>query len=119
MTDHTKLPWAAKPFKQYGDGFVIGNDSSNAAFVPGYQDHPQIAANAAFIVKACNAHQAYDELDRASAYYISRLEIMARGAPVRDLGEAESWYRFALGKLIESAETTAEHTSDDGGGAAK
>lgn len=56
MADHTQLPWRAKPAERYGDGFSIGNDDSNAAFVPGFQDHPHIRANADLIVKAVNCH---------------------------------------------------------------
>lgn len=55
MSDHSELPWTSSPAERYGDGFFIGNDHENTAFVPGYQDHPQIIANAALIVHSVNA----------------------------------------------------------------
>lgn len=46
---HTEGPWHAMACD---DGFWIGNDNENAAFVPGFTDHPLNQANASLVAAA-------------------------------------------------------------------
>jgi len=58
MSEHTPTPWTYRAASDVGDGIIIGGENSNAALVPGYNDHPHNIANAAFIIRAVNNHAA-------------------------------------------------------------
>lgn len=53
MTQHTPTPW------KYGPGLIIWNgDGFLVAQVAGQPGMPEAEADAAFIVRACNSHEA-------------------------------------------------------------
>lgn len=119
MTDHTPTPWQVGNWSGTRGAILAwdGGHCIRVAELCGSMSNPDIAKDADFIVKACNAHEAYEELDRAASYYIARLEDLHQGKSVRDLDEAESWYRTALEGLIKSASLTEQLSSADERGA--
>lgn len=67
MGEVTPLPWAAEGPDMFGDYNIIGPDEALAvaAVVSNMRDPAIVAANAAFIVRACNIH--YDLLEALEA----------------------------------------------------
>jgi hypothetical protein len=59
-TKHTPTPWQMWP--EYGNGYWIAGPKGDAgprvAHVPNYSENDN-HANAAFIVRACNSHEAF------------------------------------------------------------
>ena len=63
MAEHTKLPWRIERVSRFGEYDVLGANGEQVAacYVTDGADEPEeypSEANAAFIVKACNAHEA-------------------------------------------------------------
>lgn len=59
MTKHTPTPWKMEQWGENHFAVVSDNDGQNHAVMQDiYCYAPEKAANAAFIVRACNAHEA-------------------------------------------------------------
>lgn len=60
MTDHTNVPWKSEGPDQFGDYNIVNGEANLAiaAVVSNLRPAAEVAANAAFIVKAVNSHDA-------------------------------------------------------------
>lgn len=105
MTEHTKTPWVVDEVRtQSGRAFRIGSGEmlrAGKGCCIIYDDHPgnpdnERAANAAFIVRSCNAH---DELVAAlKPLVFSSPDIPPPGVDVEDWRAAVQAARAALSR---------------------
>lgn len=98
---HTEGPWHAMACD---DGFWIGNDNENAAFVPGFTDHPLNQANANVVAAAPDMLAALKE----AQYFFS--EDFPDGPDAANIATPryEEAYRTILA-AIAKAEGSARH----------
>lgn len=127
MTQHTPLPWGFERniFTPKKDDYVLRSiaDGLPLAFTATGFENSKSAANAAFIVEACNSHYALKErlaeaerLIGKSRQIIERLmeaDLTPKGTTLADIETADDFNQKAQAFLSKANTTTLEDVDQD------